>query len=133
MVSEGKKEPAGIYRSKWSLCPIRLLLPACRACYLCPGSLPTRPTWYGQYVKWIWEVVGFGDLFAPWFQNYFCFCISTSRSWSHFCLPPILFYFEFYFELPKYCCNFHLSRILRIKSLNCGPLNKVLQIQVSCV
>ena len=45
------------------------------------GGIDSRPTWYGQYVKWIWEVVGFGDLFAPRFQNCFCFCISTSRSW----------------------------------------------------
>ena len=30
-----------------------------------------RPTWYGQYVKLICEVVVFGDLFASQFQNCF--------------------------------------------------------------
>ena len=38
-----------------------------------------------QYVRWICKVVAFGDLIASRFQNCFCFCILTSRSWSFFC------------------------------------------------
>ena len=58
--------------------------------------LYTRPTWCGQYVKWICELVVFGDLYASWFQNCFCF------AFPHLQLNPHLFW------LNIFCIEFNM-------------------------
>ena len=57
------------------------------------GTQPSyvKPTWYGQYVKWICGLVVFGDLFASRFQFFLFFFIPTSRSRSNFFCAQFLF------------------------------------------
>ena len=54
------------------------------------GVLDNKPTWYGQHVRWNYGVAVFGDLFASWFQNSFCFLVWTARSWHSFFLDYLL-------------------------------------------
>ena len=64
----------------------------------------TRPTWYGQYVNWICEVVVFIYLFSSRFQNWF---VSTAISWS-------LFFMRYFFVL-NYYVKFLILKFLEEK------------------
>ena len=75
----------------------------------------SRPTWYGQYVKWKCGRVVFGDLFASKFQNCFSFCIPTSRSWSHFFLRSHFFVLNLQCKIPQF-------------QVSCGKVNFEAQI-----